>query len=107
MIPNGEVGYKIADSDQYSYTEPVPATPEDRNHIDVRTFNQPCPGNNKAAIYHSHPGTAYNVGWVDTLDSYIAGIYSVPNYFGTSSGLVKVWDPIPDTNNERTVRPAN
>jgi len=98
--------YYNKDEGYYSYTEPVSATEKDKNHIDVRTFKEPCPGNDKAAIYHSHPGTAYNVGWIDTWDSFTAAIYAIPNYFGTSSGLVKVWDPFPDKNNERQVRPA-
>jgi RHS repeat-associated protein len=97
--------YYNPDQNYYSYTEAVAG---DSHSINVKTFNDPCSGNNKAGIYHTHTGTAYNVGWFSTEDTLLSGIYSVPIYLGTSSGLVKVWDPnASEGNEERIVGPGN
>jgi RHS repeat-associated protein len=70
----------------YSYTEPVPGAKRD---IQPETFNQPCPGNEKTDIYHSHPGDAYNVGQYSNDDYNYAAFHNYPIYLGTSSGLVR------------------
>jgi RHS repeat-associated protein len=92
---NSENGY-------YSYTEAVAG---DERSINVKTFNEPCDGNKKTSIYHTHTGNAYNVGWFSQDDYLISGVaYLVPIYLGTSSGLVRVYDPHADSNSEKTIR---
>ncbi len=93
-------GFLYYDKDYccYHYTKAVPG---DKFGIHVEKFNKPPRGIPSKAIYHTHPGTGYNVSWVSTLDQFTSSLMHIPIYLGTSYGLIKVWN---DKTYDRIVR---
>jgi hypothetical protein len=83
---------------RFSYTSPQHG---DQRSMDVNTFKCPPAGTNKTAIYHTHPGSGYNVPYFSTDDYLVSNIHRLDIYLGTESGLIKEWDPVSDG---RTIR---
>jgi len=90
--------YYNKEGDDFSYMEPAPG---DNKGIKVSTFNQPCEGNKKTAIYHTHTKSPYGDDWFSTDDYLQAGLNFVPIYLGTYSGIINVWS---DPGGKRTIR---
>lgn len=82
--------YKNKKDCSYSYTGAVAGA---ANNIRVSTFYNPPGGNDTVAIYHTHPGTGYNVHNFSTDDYMVSGVMGVDIYMGTIFGRIKVWDP--------------
>ncbi len=72
--------YKTTSEDmRYSYTEPVAG---ESNILDSSKFNEPCPGQRKEAVYHTHPGTGYNVKIFSNDDYLWAAFNGYPYLYG-------------------------
>ena len=74
----------------FSYTEPVSGK---RNSIAPSTFNEPCSENRKVAVYHTHPGTGYNVGRFFSDNYWWSALNHYPIYMGTKTGLLMKYKP--------------